>query len=279
MNYRFNLDDWLPRFPLDPDAEVYSGQIITGPCDICHNEWLRREVQDQFEWGEGVPVDIFVMAEGEPEHRHATKVGGLPYRPAAAKWPKTEQGQPMNFIAQFNFCDSKDLTGDLPGDLLLVFADSANGLFESLAFEWQPLGLDDLLDDLPPNPDLNACYGLIYRTVSFPGAKRVGEQKYPICRGKEVRSEYFLRKHQAMQIGTEPFFIQGDPELPGRPICTISSIQPDQHSPYAWINHPEPLLPEDEWNYDTNDLMIGDMGCVYISIDRKQRLHWSADCY
>lgn len=33
MNYRFNLDEWLPRFPLDPNAEHYSGQNITSPCD------------------------------------------------------------------------------------------------------------------------------------------------------------------------------------------------------------------------------------------------------
>lgn len=285
MNYRFSLDEWLPRFPLDPNATRYSGESITGPTEICNNELLRREMQDQYTWGPAVPVDLFVMAEGEPENRHATKVSGLPYRPATAKWPMTEQGHPMMFLAQFNFCDSQDLTGDLPGDLLLVFADYSNQWIESLEFEWQRFGLDDLVsaEAVPTILDaFNPCYGHILRAASFPQAKRIvsrKNQKYPKCLGKDVWSDYHLLQYQAMQIGTAPFFIQGNPELPGLPLCTISSVQPDQHTPYPWINHPDPLLPEDEWNFETNDLMIVDSGCIYISLDDEQQIHWDLSSF
>jgi hypothetical protein len=242
-------------------------------------------MQNQYIWGESVPVDIFVMAEGEPPDRHITKVGGLPYRPSNAKWPLKKDDQPMVFLAQFDFSDSGDITGDLPGDVLLIFADESSGSIDSLGFEWWKLGHSDLVsaENIPAQTDpIDPCYGHIFRTVSYPDAKRTvpyKQQKYPSCRGKPVWSDYYLLHYQAMQIGPAPFFIQGDPELPGRILCTISSVQPDQHRPFPWINHPEPLMPEDEWNFDDNNLMIGDMGCIYISIDEQQQLHWSQSCF
>jgi hypothetical protein len=152
--------------------------------------------------------------------------------------------------------------------------------------EWQPAALDGLIesDSVPEHPSsFDRCYGHIHRTVSYPEAERVvpySEQKYPKCQGKDVWSDYFLLQWQATQIGQAPFFIQeGDRQLPGRPLCAISSVQPDQHQPYPWVNHPEPLLPEGEWCFDDNYLMLGDMGCIYISIDDDQQLHWGWSCF
>ena len=79
------------------------------------------------------------MAEGEPTDRHVTKIGGLPYRPAKMPWPTGQDGTPMSFLAQINFANSKDLVGELPGDVLLVFTPDSDGFIESLSFEWQPL--------------------------------------------------------------------------------------------------------------------------------------------
>ena len=146
MNYRFDLDEWLPRFPLKPRNGRFTGEIITSPCDICNNEHLRWAAYDQFDWGPAVPVDIFIMADGEPNNRHATKIGGLPYRPARMEWPTSLDGTPMSFLAQIDFADSTDLVGELPGDVLLVFTPDTEGCcIETLHFEWQPLGLSDLI--------------------------------------------------------------------------------------------------------------------------------------
>jgi hypothetical protein len=171
MNYRFDIDEWLPRFPLRPEYDRFSGDIITSPRHICNNEQLRKAAHDQFDWGEAVPMDVFIMAVGEPPNRHATKIGGMPYRPAKTPWPTGKDGKPMSFLAQINFADSRDLTGELPGDVLLVFTPDAHDYIESLHFEWQALGLTELIspDALPdqawrPEP----CYGHIYRTVSYP---------------------------------------------------------------------------------------------------------------
>jgi hypothetical protein len=160
------------------------------------------------------------------------------------------------------------LVGDLPGELLLIFADDSNETINSLEFEWRGIGLDDLVsaETLLTNPDaFESCYGHICRTSSYPNAERAGKskrQKYPTCLGKEVGSDYSLREYQATQIGSAPFFIQGNPDLPGRILCTISSVQPDQLKPYPWVSHPEPLLPEGMWDFNQNNLMIVDMGCI-----------------
>lgn len=286
MNYRFNIDEWLPRLPLEPEHGRFSGEIITSPYHICNNEQLRQEAHDQFDWGAAVPVDVLIMAVGEPRDRHVTKIGGLPYRPAKTPWPVGKDGVPMSFLAQINFADSRDITGDLPGDVLLVFTPDSDGYVEILHFEWQPLGLDGLIlaSGLPAQAwRHDPCYGHILRTTSYPEARRRPEtasKKYPTCRGLAIWSHYHLLQYQATQIGPAPFYIQaGDSDLAGRVLCAISSVQPPRHQPYPWINRPKPLMPKDVWRYDDNYLMLGDMGCIYISIDEAGELHFTNSCY
>jgi hypothetical protein len=192
----------------------------------------------------------------------------------------------MLFLGQFNFKDSLDLTGPLPGKVLLLFGDNSSDPIEDLHSEWQPNDLSSLIsaEAVPQHPNaFDPCFGYVCRTVSFPDAERrvpYDEQKYPKCRGKDVWSDYLLLHWQATQIGEAPYFIQGgDSELPGRPLCVLNSVQPNQHRKYPWVNHPDPLMPEDKYSFDFNYLMIDDMGCIYISIDQKQQLHWCSSSY
>ena len=157
--------------------------------------------------------------------------------------------------------------------------------FDWLHFEWQPLGLTDLIpgDALPDQAwRFDPCYGHLCRTVSYPEARRkaeVEEAKYPTCRGLQIWSEFHLRQYQATQIGTAPFFIQqGDNQLPGQVLCAISSVGPECHKAYPWVNHPEPLMPEDQLPHDENYFMHGDTGCIYISIDQGE-VHFTESCY
>lgn len=283
VNYVFELDEWLPRYPLEDNPHHYSGEDITSPADICNNELLRREMPDQYDWGEAVPIDVFVMAVGEPPDRHVTKIGGLPYRPAGAPWPVSDKQKPLKFLAQLNFCDSKDIVGKLPGDVLLAFAEFDEeypDYFEVMHFEWQPLGLADLVEpaDVPDHPyHFDPCYGHICRTVSYPQARyfvRTQAPFEPLCRGLEVWSDYFILQYQATQIGSAPFIIQQEPKLRERIIATINSVQPEPHKVYPWVNHPLPLLPEGKWNLESPYLMLEDLGCIYISIDDENKLHW-----
>jgi hypothetical protein len=287
-SYRFNLDEWLPRIPLEStafgeDAFIYSGEIITSPYHLCQNEHLRNALRDQLVWGESVDMDVFVMAKGEPQERHVTKVSGLPYWPSAKPWPTGPKGKPLFFVAQFCFADSQDLTGQLPGDILLIF--SRDKYFKSLKFEWLPLGLNDLIQPaaVPTPPSSGTpCYGLICRTKNYPSAEpkpEVAGAEFLKVGGLDVHGHFRVTEYQATQIGGRPFYIQGNPNLPGSHLCTLSSVQPDMHGRYPWVNQEEPRCPPNKFDFDDGGLKIDDMGCIYFSIDDKKRLHYTAQSY
>lgn len=91
---------------------------IVGPHDLHVLHTLRQHHQVT---GPGdVPADFFVWATGEPRHPAMTKLGGVPYLPAATPWP-VRHGTFADFEAQLCFLDSKHLVPPLPGDVLLVF--------------------------------------------------------------------------------------------------------------------------------------------------------------
>ncbi len=92
-----------------------------------------------------------------------------PYISAGLPWPKTASGRSMALIAQFNFTNSTDIVGKLPGDLLLVFGDNSDGPIDPLHFEWQNLRQADLVTKLPTDSmAISPCFGNRCRTVSFP---------------------------------------------------------------------------------------------------------------
>lgn len=119
------------------------------------------------------------------------------------------------------------------------------------------------------------------QALSYPAALQIGDpEKYPKCQGKDVWSSYWITEFQATQIGLAPFFIQPDDDsLPGMPLCTIASVQPATEEPYPWVNVPEPLSPEEILRRSGGELMIGDLGCIYISIDDDGRLYSCESCY
>jgi hypothetical protein len=296
MNYDFQLDAWLDRFPLREKYGHYSADDITSPCDLCNVEWLRREMRDEFDWGEPVPVDIFVLSQGEPENRFATKIGGLPYRPADEPWPCSADGRSLALIAQFHFTNSRDIVGETPGDLLLVFGDDSDGFISSFHFEWQDLGIRNLITpaELPRDSmQIAPCFGNRCRMQSFPEAQLRTPWEKPQCHGKEVWTYRLIPQFQATQIGRAPYIIQSNGRSPYdedessdvvmpsnvQHLCTIASVQPDAHQPYPWVNVPEPRNPEGKWNYGDNNLMIGDVGCIYITIDEEGRLHIGEESY
>jgi len=124
------------------------------------------------------------------------------------------------------------------------------------------------------------CFGNRCRLMSYPDAVRTTDCEYPQCDGKDVWYPYWIPQLQATQIGRAPFFIQeGDDSLPGVPLCTIASVQPDPHQQYPWVNVPEPLCPEGEWRRGGHELMIGDLGCIYIFIEDNGTLHSRESCY
>jgi hypothetical protein len=285
INYDFNIDAWSPKFPLQSKHGHYDAEIITSPSDLCINEQLRVAVRDQYDWGRALPIDVFVMAEGEPPDRHVTKIGGLPYRPREIPWPAGPYGFNAVFLGQFCFSDSEDIVGKLPGDVLLIFGilpETGYKYCEDVRFEWYPLGLHDLVRaaQVPPQPwSFQPCYGYRFRTTAFPDApQKHHPDEYPVVNGCAVQSPYLLPRYQATQIGRAPYFIQDSArEMFGRPLCALNSSQPAVDVAYPFINRSEPIplleFPTDEW------LMFGDTGCLYVSFDDDGQLHFCEDSY
>ncbi|MEM6673876.1 MAG: DUF1963 domain-containing protein [Planctomycetota bacterium] len=91
---------------------------IGSPSDLL--PWLRLRERFDLEYGAAVPCDLIFWGRGSGPNPRMTRIGGTPWLPKGAAWPHLD-GVPLGFLCQFNFEDSRDLVGDLPGDVLLVF--------------------------------------------------------------------------------------------------------------------------------------------------------------
>ncbi|MBX3359114.1 MAG: DUF1963 domain-containing protein [Phycisphaeraceae bacterium] len=302
IHERFDLPRWTREFNLaplqdetrqwaarqthpidDPEPASFESNcplIIDGPRGLAAIETIRAGLNIGT-LGPPTPADVFVWALGEPAHPAATKIGGVPYRPAASPWP-SRAGRPMGLLAQFCFADSLDLAltpagllrkpRPLPGDVLLIFApgdylvDWDDDEPDSLHFEWQPLGLQGLVrpEDVPPPPvRLNPTHAQIHRTADY----HHPPDNHPIYNLYDGKRIALLR---GSKIGGVPAFGHTDPRLPGRHLCTLGSLNPHGET-FPLLNVPN--SPDDN-TLDKSLLMLADMGMLYLFIDKNGKLHW-----
>ncbi len=282
-----------PEFDLANARGVYTraghdknigGEWITSPHDLFSVETLR----DRFNLrtGRAVPADVFVFGKGEPPRPDCTHIGGKPLWPVSRKWPTDRAGNPYKFFAQFNFADSTDLVGTLPGELLLLFvADEPDWYWHPMQvqFEWVALGSHFRTEF---DPDLIAdtsgpFFGAIYRTADYPDAVEKLEEV-------DAATSYNLPVLNATKIGGWPHFVQRGEGASGQFLCQLASIQAAPHVPYPWVNSPEPLglgygLDADYENGtiddDDNQLMFGDLGSIYIYRDTDGQIHSAFESY
>lgn len=207
----------------------------------------------------GSPTDQIFFVAGEPAERSVTKIAGLPYRAAGLPWPRADDGRPMTFLAQFCFAESRDLVGELPGDVLLVFARDEQAYLpdpygDSLWFEWHPLGLRELVaaEAIPAAAwQLRPYFGVRHRTDDGHLAGTPGGQT---------------------KIGGEPAWIQAHGSPGGRFLCELGSWR---GVPAEW----------DRWGSGSigrgagEELSMGDMGCLYFFLNADGVIRWSFQCY
>ncbi len=268
------------------------GDAVVGPYPLAALEQLREERLAMAPDVERVPTDVFVFARGEPPRREVTKVGGLPYWPAGRAWPRAASGAPLTFVAQFNFADSRDLAGEVPGDVLLIFNEpeylsreemqrvkgpgwvatrdryGGPGL-TGMHFAWLSLGINDLIrpGEVPATDwVITPCYGQIHRT-------------YDCILGDPESEEY--QQHPGVVCGTKiggiPCEVQEDPRLflPGRFLCTLGETLPDLEHPYPYVNVVEPLgLGADEEQYA---LRWGDAGLMHLTVADDGHVYYTID--
>jgi uncharacterized protein DUF1963 len=303
-HHRFDLRHWSAQFPLerlraearefvyqrrqempteypgDDHVEQHirlmepAGEILVGPGGLAVNELLRAEAFAGGPYkGKRIATDVFVWARGEPPDPAMTKIGGVPYRPRSLAWPQDEGGNPLRFTAQLCFADSRDIVADLPGDVLLIFGDDDALLAdpEDLVFEWSSLGIQDVASEAPQpttGEPLTPYYGIIHRTEDWPDAPAQFPDRYR----NRWASPWLLSVFEGTKIGGIPSGIQGQPTIGGRFLAALGSISAS-YSAYPVINAPEPP------GSSPGDLMIGDMGSLYLFLDRHGRVCAEAQCY
>ena len=261
---------------------------LVSPITLAYIEQYRtRHKFDEQGW-RSRPVDVIVWALGEPPKRHWTKIGGLPYRPADLVWPTilpddgpypAKSGEPMTFLAQINFSESRDLFfPPLPGDVLLVFAeDDTFSRDEALHFEWYRLGIpeENLIaanDVALPAWECVTCHGFYHRTVDY--FSDVPEECY-----------YFPRSRAALldasKIGGIPCLVQSNLEefesemhaSNKQFLAQIRSLYPPTNQYYPWLNQYEPLS---ECRKDFT-LELSDDGSIYLFIDQEGQISWTIE--
>jgi hypothetical protein len=290
-DYRFDFAHWSQLFPPDRVEGLETIDFVnyaTGPFETVLIERLRATAREQFDFGPPVPVDLFVFAQGEPRDRYITKVGGLPYRPAGKPWPQIKPSAPdarfpspegpMTFLAQFCFADSMDLVGNVPGDVLLIFAeDDEFARPDALTFEWYDLGLEDLInpqDVPPPRWTFVNCHGYRYRTADYPAGAGL------------VDRDGFCGQHMAFlggtKIGGVASFIHGEEDEPYRAhlkecrfLGTLSAICPWPKKEWPWIDRQEPYqkIPQNA------ELEMVDAGCANFFVDPAGQVQWEFETY
>jgi len=105
------------------------------------------------------------------------------------------------------------------------------------------------------------CYGVRHRTFDYPNAVSVSELG-------NIGQSYRLPIIEGTKIGGAPFNIQSNTQIPGQFLCQLASVQAAPRVPYPWANHETPLTRGFEENgIHSQSWMIGDMGCLYFSID------------
>ena len=254
-------------------------------------EQIRTRAGQLQDLGKTVPTDIHVLALGEPKRRDVTKVGGVPYRPRAKPWPETSDGKPMTFLAQFRFAESKDIVGDLPGDILLVFAADLDFYEyedeEQLKFEWYPLGLRELIRrDAPVFKDREfvTCYGVRHRTVDFLRniPAEVLQKVIPtrILGGYPIEfAALQVSRLAGVKTGGLPMYFYSRKErpdlyLPGRFLCSIGTIIPMHEQPFPWHNRRDQIPLGENLSEELN-LEVCDGFVLNMAIDDSQQLHWA----
>jgi hypothetical protein len=277
-----NIEYYKQLFPVESsDSELQlgikyqtNGTCIYGPCALAiYEQLLEIYVPSSARATAAIPTDAFLLARGEPPNPWMTKFGGVPLCKAGEGWPTGRKGEPLVFMAQINFCDSRDITGPLPGDILQIFSG------DDLYFFW--LSSDDVAQHewvvLDP-PDIECYapyYGVIYRTVDLRNCDQYFQEFDPIPEEDVCYASHATV--DSMKIGGLPNWLFGKATETSTEedsaaftfLCQLNSIFFSSDFPYSFVNESEGVKDGDE-----NALMIADAGSLYLFLADDQSLQY-----
>ena len=226
--------------------------VIVSAKDIAAVELCRERLEVNSL--ERIQNEIFLLGLGESEDRLATKIGGIPALPAHRTWPISD-GEPMTFLAQFNFNESMSIVPYAPADLLLVFMPAFLdlGCPDILHFEWIRLADAAVLSKEfhPPSFELLTAFGVGYRSWDLVESEVEWHNLLAKLPHREsLRTYEFwsgIFRLPGLKIGGLPY--RARPALgtdkgpgPGRYLCGFSTVHPVIGEPWPWLNREEPYL-------------------------------------
>lgn len=202
--------------------------------DPHQHELRQRQVEGEPAFGPGIACDAILWRPDDGTDPLPTRIGGRPYWPRGLAWPLSaeagEVAEPLVFLGQLCFRDSRDVLGDpeLPGDYLLLFSDPAgveNGRVHPRDdlhllctwVEWIPKMPVLPLEEIPAGASpLSPLVGDLYRTMDFPFAEREAI----------AGSTRFLECMVTHKIGGVPVTAAEPVELPpgARHLATVCSV-------------------------------------------------------
>jgi hypothetical protein len=254
----------LLKFYHDLPLDVWN---ISSPSDLVGWEILRERhnIVDP----QAVPCDLFVWGTGKPPDRRLTRVGGTPWLPKRIPWPDID-GVVPSFLCQFDFRDSRDLVGELPGDLLLVFVAEEDTMLsadaERMRFLWVSAAETAVIGPRavprPTHPFEYVCaWGVRHRSVDVPTG---WDRAYAIAEDAEGSALCMLPVLRGTKIGGVPYDSQSiQRAVPAGYLCQLVSIQPSASTPWPWADRKKPLKsssgPGGAYGSES-ELMIGDLG-------------------
>ena len=276
IHERFELDEWVKRFPLGGmNKNLDFADTLTGPLPVAYLEQARSAAKGAgVDLGRAVPVDLCVWKLGDTRRREVTKIGGVPYWPAAEPWPVTRGDEPYTFVAQFCFADSRDIVPRLPGDVLSVLA--AESDYQRLELRWFKLSAGDLLPaaKVPaPRWTIHPCHAVLHRTVEYPDAGYEPFEKHPhplglwarvFTSGSKIGGVWKLRGELPRPVDIEDAELRASIEKAwervGRRektfICQLGSVQATDRHPFLDVEKREDLARSHAERF----LMIADVG-------------------
>lgn len=269
---------WLDILPVERLRQLSwrTHPYVVGPLDLVSTLRVRREVSLRgVRSVELAATDLFVLGFGEPGCQTMTKIGGLPYRSRKKAWPVDSSGHQLQFLCQFNFLASRDLVGDTPGEILLLFTKdpvsvSPGSEEHEFYHEWCNLGLDDAITmaEVPPrHAPVVTCFGRSLRILEHaPFPEEVLERMLVDwqMQNRNIKTKWWS-KYTAQPLGMK---IGGLPISPitvahgqdvqdvGRYICSLTSVYAGANVPYQWINR-EGELSSDEVLAPGSNLYLG----------------------
>ena len=252
VHNEFDLELWQSRFPLSKLIEEDKfdrwrnsrADFVTAPGELALELAIRDATQDERGPFPTLPTDVFVFGAGEPEVPYLTKVGGRPYLAADKPWARTSKGEMMSFVAQICFLDSRNLVGETPGDVLLIFGRTMPSRYyrildwepeddDSFQFEWVNVSETDTLRAPPEGTwEFNPYYTEIHRTTDLLDPD-------PFIRNGRDELVLLPSVLPTTKISGAPFWAQDEQELPGRFLGMLSDF--DFPTAYPLLNREEPL--------------------------------------